>query len=168
MALFYCYFQSRLSNTLEDCPNVPVRIRSVFGCTSNTVHILSTLVNFDNWVQIVAHKTWECRHWYNQTLWKISKAKVLTAKLKATISTDLWSAICKLRWAWKQSSLQKRDFPTRCCGAACDKMVLLVFGMMCWRRVSGIGVLTWPLTEDWRISCIKLVEFLPNFLNLEF
>ena len=53
----------------------------------------------------------------------LSKAKVLTAKLKATISTDIWSAICKLWRAWKQSGLQKRDFPTKCCGAASDKML---------------------------------------------
>ena len=51
MAPFDCQFQSCIANALEDCPNVPGKIRSVIGCDSNNINVLSTLVSFDNWVK---------------------------------------------------------------------------------------------------------------------
>ena len=44
-------------------------------------------------------------------------AKVPLAKLKAIISTDLWSAISIQWYAWEQSNLQTNFFPAICCAA---------------------------------------------------
>ena len=56
VALLNCQFQSCLANTPEDCPNVPRKVRSISGCNSKIIHVLSTLVSFDNWVQVLAHE----------------------------------------------------------------------------------------------------------------
>ena len=45
-------------------------------------------------------------------------ANVLLAKLKANISIDLLSAICRQWYAWEQSNSQKIFFPARCCAAS--------------------------------------------------
>ena len=45
-------------------------------------------------------------------------ANVLLAKLNESTSTDLWSATCKQRYAWEQSSLQDEFFPAMCCAAS--------------------------------------------------
>ena len=50
-------FQSYLANALEDCPNVPDEVRSFISCDSNVVYVLSTLISFDNWVQVLTHET---------------------------------------------------------------------------------------------------------------
>ena len=57
MAFLIRQFQSCLQNTLEDCPNVPGEVRSIIGCDSNVVHALSTLVSFDDCVQVLTHET---------------------------------------------------------------------------------------------------------------
>ena len=62
IALLCCLFSSCLADALEDCPNVLGKIRSNIGCNPNIVHVLSTMVNFDNWVQVLTHKTRENRH----------------------------------------------------------------------------------------------------------
>ena len=41
-------------------------------------------------------------------------ANVLLAKLNASISIDLWSAICRQWYAWEQSNLQNNFLPARC------------------------------------------------------
>ena len=48
VALFDRQFQSCIANALEDCPKVPGKVRSVIGCDSNIIHVLSTMVSLDN------------------------------------------------------------------------------------------------------------------------
>ena len=57
MALLEFLFQSHLVNALENCPNNPGNVGSIIGCDFKVVHLLSTLVNLDDWVQVVAHET---------------------------------------------------------------------------------------------------------------
>ena len=57
LTLIYCEFQSCWVNALEDCPNVPSQFRSNVGCNPFIVLALSTLVIFDNCVQVLAIET---------------------------------------------------------------------------------------------------------------
>ena len=63
-----------------DCPNVPGMMRSIVGCNSNIVHFLSTLVNLDNRVQALAHKTWKSKHGLTKTLWNCFVGKSSAGK----------------------------------------------------------------------------------------
>ena len=80
--LFDCQFQSCLANAFEDCPNVPGKIRSVIGCNSNVIHVLSTLVSLDNWDQVLAHETWESRQRSAETLCKSFVGKCSASKIE--------------------------------------------------------------------------------------
>ena len=70
MALLDCQFQSRLANALENCPNAPGKVRSIIGCDANVVHVMGTLVSFDNWVQVLRLETLKSRHRSAKTLCK--------------------------------------------------------------------------------------------------
>ena len=56
MALLYFQFQSCLANALENCLVAPGKIRIIVGCTHKIVHVLSTLVSFDNWIGVFTHE----------------------------------------------------------------------------------------------------------------
>ena len=121
-ALSVCQFQYCLANELEDCPNVPGKVHSILDCNSNVVQVLSTLVNFDNWVQRLVHAIWKGRERSAVTLCMSFVGKNSSSKWNANLSTDHWSAICKEWWAWEQSSVQNTDFPVNCCVAS-DKVL---------------------------------------------
>ena len=70
MALFNYLFQSCLASALEDSPNVLEKVRSIVGCSSNIVHVLSTLVTFDNWIQVLTQEARKSRHRSAETLCK--------------------------------------------------------------------------------------------------
>ena len=75
----------------------------------------------------------------------LRSAKVLLAKLNASISTDRWSAICKQCYAWEQPRLifcRKRFLSAICCAAS-------------------VGVLT-----KWLFFCSHLTSGCSFFLNL--
>ena len=82
MAFLYCQLQSCLANALEDCPNVPGKVRSIIGCNSNVVYVLSTLVSFDDWVQVLTHETWKSRHRSAKTLCKSFIGKSSASKIE--------------------------------------------------------------------------------------
>ena len=70
MALFSCQFYSCLANSLEDYPNVPDKVPSIFGCNFNIVHVLTTLASLDNWVQVLTHEAQKSRYRSVETLCK--------------------------------------------------------------------------------------------------
>ena len=109
------------------------------------------------------------------------KKKVLVAKLTASTFVDQWSTICKRGYAWEQWSLQKRDFPAKCC-AASDKVLpgwffsvwssairLLIFVRSTWRRKFFVGLFckneTWVL---WKKDSIVRISYLCIEVNPKF
>ena len=83
VVLLDCQFHSCIANALEDCPNVPGKVRSVIGCDSNIIHLLSTLVSLDNWVQILAHEAWKSRHRSAKALCKSPVGKRCASKIES-------------------------------------------------------------------------------------
>ena len=81
MALFHCQFQSCLQTTLEDWPNVPGEISSIVTCNSKIMHILSILVGFENWVQVIAHEASKNNHRSANTLRKAFAGKRSASKI---------------------------------------------------------------------------------------
>ena len=97
---------------------VPGKILSVVGCRCNIVHLLSTLVSFDNWVQVLAHETQK---------FKRRSAEILSKSFVGNRSADKndckqfqWPLLClpQTMIAWQQPSSQKKDFPARFCNAS--------------------------------------------------
>ena len=82
VALFNCQFQFCWVYALEDCPNVPGKPRSINGYNSNVVHVLSTLVSVNNWVQVFAHEALKSRHRSVDTLWKSFVGKGSAGKIE--------------------------------------------------------------------------------------
>ena len=80
MATLDCQFQSRLTTAPKDCQNVLGQVHSNIGCDSNVVHIMSTLVSFDYWVQLLAHETWKSRHRFSEILCKSFLGKSSASK----------------------------------------------------------------------------------------
>ena len=68
MTFFNCQFQCCLANALEDCSDVPGKVRSFIGCDSNVVYVLGTLISFDYWVQVLTHETSKSKHRSAKTL----------------------------------------------------------------------------------------------------
>ena len=64
MALVDCQFQSCLADAIR------AKVRSIIGCDCNVVHVLNTVVSFDNWVQVLAHEARKSRHRSAETLFK--------------------------------------------------------------------------------------------------
>ena len=60
------FFQFCIAIALEDYPSVPGEVCNIIGCDSNIIHVLSTLVSFYNWVQVLAH---EAREKQTQFCW---------------------------------------------------------------------------------------------------
>ena len=95
MVFLNCQLQSCLANALEDCADVPGEVSSNITCDSNVIYVLSTLVSFDDWVELFTHETRKADTGLLGLCAGLLNAKVLLAKLNATLSTDSWSAICK-------------------------------------------------------------------------
>ena len=81
MAFFYCLFKFCFPSALEDCSNNPGELCSTISCNSIIVHILSTLVLFDNWIQLLTHETSKSRHRSAETLCKSLLGKSSAGKI---------------------------------------------------------------------------------------
>ena len=91
--LFYSFCIIRLEYGLHVSDEVFV----VVGCNSYVIDILFTLVSLYRFVEVFAHEAREenadsdlLSPWAS-----LLYANILLAKLKARISIDLWSAICR-------------------------------------------------------------------------
>ena len=82
MALLYCQFQSCWANALEDSRKFPGEFRSIVGCNPNVVHVLNTLVSFNNWVELLTYRTWKGRHGLAQTLCKSFVGRSSASKIE--------------------------------------------------------------------------------------
>ena len=85
VAFLNCQFQRWLVNTLEDCPKVPGEVRSFIGCDSKVVHVLSRLVSFDNWVQVLTHGTWKSGHRSAKSLCKSFVGKSSASEIECEL-----------------------------------------------------------------------------------
>ena len=119
-------------NVLEDCPTVPDKILSMLGCNPNINHILRTLVNLDNCVQVLAYAAWKSRHRSAETLWECFAGKRSASKRNG-LCTDLWSTNCEHWYAWDQLSLQKEEtsLPSFFCVWQSDDWVIVVRVVIC-------------------------------------
>ena len=82
MAFPDCQFQSCSVNSLKYCPKVPVKIPTIVGCNPNIILVLSTMVSFDNWVQVLAQNGWKSRHQSAEILWKSTVGKSSATKIE--------------------------------------------------------------------------------------
>ena len=71
-----------MANALEDCPNVPGKVRSIIGCNSDIDYVMSTLVSRGNWVQLLAHETRKRRRRSAKTLCKSFVRIVSASKIE--------------------------------------------------------------------------------------
>ena len=70
LALFCCLSLSCWANPPKNCPIVQGKIRSILGFNPNNVHVLSNLVSFESWDQVLGPETWKCRHIFDETFCK--------------------------------------------------------------------------------------------------
>ena len=56
----HCQLKAYLMVAFESLSQVGNKVVSVIGCNANVVHVLSTLVRFDDFVKVFFHKTREC------------------------------------------------------------------------------------------------------------
>ena len=60
MAFGHCQFMTCFLNAFEGCPLVSDEMISVVGgCDADIVHVLGTLVRFDNFIKVFSHETGE-------------------------------------------------------------------------------------------------------------
>ena len=106
----HCQFEACPLNAFKSWSQVRNEVVSVIDCNANVVHILSTLVRFDDFVKVFSHENWEC----GQALCQTSLCKCATNKFKGHYL--YWALVRHLQpvYAWEQSSLKKRFFPAMC------------------------------------------------------
>ena len=95
VALFNCHFQSCIENALEDCPNVPVRSVALLAAISKSSTCWAHWSTLTTGSKYSRMKLETADIDLLRPCASLLLAKVLLAKLNASISIERWSAICK-------------------------------------------------------------------------
>ena len=99
-------------------PECSGKVRIIVDCNPNIVHVLSTLVSFDNCVQILAHETW--KNWHRPVSTMCKSSVNIGSAGKIECKRFHWPLVRHRQtviglWAIK---LSEKVFPARCFAAS--------------------------------------------------
>ena len=80
MTFVHCQLKAGFLNAFEGCSQVGNEVISIISCDADIVHILGTLVRFDNFIKVFPHKTGKCGQCSTEALCQTSVSECATGK----------------------------------------------------------------------------------------